>query len=428
MRSFRRRRIVIAAVVMVFMGTLASCSPLGAQEAKTPAKEPIADVEFWKSADGMATIGAVHVFASGDPYGALGAFALASQHLAPWRWPIRDFWVMSNAALEIQAAMHMFGAGNALGGLGVRMLASEDPSPLVALNEKRDGWPTWVFSFDEPLPLYHRWLTLIVDRKPLPEVQASELKGADLAWYRTFNQALDYSNRDNMDLDKFKKGAIENKMVVFPDLLAQPDVYRGKIITAHGELIVVRQKPAPRWVGGDLKHIYTGYIVGPTKGAAPYTIVFTHLPDEIAAIPEKQWEKLSLEVTFHGYFLSLVRFPAEKGSRSPNDVISPYLVGRSLIVHGKARPAVPVEEPASYSYAIIAATVGTILAIVVLGAMLNLWLRRGDRRIQTQLANVRDKHNPFNLEPAEPDPEPPASMPEGVKPPDTGIKHEGNGS
>jgi hypothetical protein len=403
---------MIVAVVMVFMGTLAAHSPLGAQEAKTPAKEQVAAVEFWQTAEGQAKVGAaVHVFAARDPCGALGVYALACQELPPWRWPIRDFWLL-NAGLEIQAAMHVFGSGTAYASLASRMLASEDAS--LALLEKRENWPTWHFIFDEPLPLYHRWLSRIRDRNPLPQLQANELKGADLAWYLAYNQALDYSNRDNMDLDKFKKGAIENKMVVFPDLLAQPELYRGKIITAHGELIVVRQKPAPRLVGRELTHIYTGYIVGPTKGAAPYTIVFTQLPEEIAAIPEKQWEKLNLEVTFSGYFLSLVRFPADKGSRSPNDVISPYLVGRSLIVQGKAKPAVPDEAPTSYSYWLIASTVGSILGIVVLGAILNIWLRRGDRRIQSQLANVRDKHNPFNLEPADPEP-----------PRDSEINHEG---
>ena len=380
---------MIAAVVMAFMGTLAA----HAQEAKAPAE----DAKFWQTPDGLATIGAVHVFQAGDPYGALGAFALASQQLPAWQWAIRDFWLL-NAGLELQAAMHVFGAGNAPAVIGARMLASEDAS--LALLDKRDGWQTWVFSFEEPLPLSERNMKMIRDRRSFVEVQGNELKGADLAWYLVYNQALNYANRDNMDLEKFKKGAEAHLNVDISHLLAQPERYRGKIITVRGELIIVREEDAPRFVEpGFPKKIYTGYIVT-TKGVPVYTIVFTQLPEEI----KLPWRKGNLEVTFHGYFLSLVRFPAEKGSQSPRDVISPYLVGRTLIVHGKAKPAVPVKEPASYSYAIIASTVGTILAIVVLGALLNLWLKRGDRRIQSQLANVRDKHNPFNLEPADPDP------------------------
>jgi len=167
----------------------------------------------------------------------------------------------------------------------------------------------------------------------------------------------------------------------------------------------VREEAAPRFVGPDLKNIYTCYIYSGTPGVAPYAAAFTELPDEINDLPPHKWDEPNLEVTFHGYFLSLVRFPVEKGKTSRDDTISPYLVGRSLTVHGKMKTPPPTEE-GSYSYPIILSAVGGIVAVLVLGALLNVWLRRGDRRIQSRLAQVRDKHNPFNVEPAEPPREP----------------------
>ena len=46
-------------------------------------------------------------------------------------------------------------------------------------------------------------------------------------------------------------------------------------------------------------------------------------------------------------------------------------------------------------------TVYLIVIVAILGVLLNVWLRRGDRKIQSKLADVRDRHQPFNIEPAE---------------------------
>jgi hypothetical protein len=404
MSASTRRQFVVATIAMIFMGIVAVRSPLSAQEAKKQTKGD----EFWKSEHGAWTQAAIHVFGSGDPWSAIGVLLAARQRLEPLAL---DIWQM-NAGREIQAAIHVIGAGNAKGALLARMLLSDEP--LLKILDTGVGSVKWRFEFDEPLPLPENLLKFIEDRRPLPDVRRKRIEGPDGAWYLAFNKALKYANRDDMDLDKFKKGAEANQRVLFRHLLAQPDVHRGKIVTAHGELIAVREEPAPRFVGPDLNNIYTGYIVGPTKGVAPYTIAFTELPDEIKAIPREKWENLHLEVTFHGYFLSLIRFPEEKGTKSKNDVISPYLIGRSLTVHGKAKSPPPVDQ-GSYSYPIILSTVAGILAVVVMGALLNVWLRRGDRRTQSRLAQMRDKHNPFNIEPAEPEPTTPTSTSDGIK-------------
>ena len=51
-----------------------------------------------------------------------------------------------------------------------------------------------------------------------------------------------------------------------------PPQHRGKIITVTGKLILIREADPPRLVrdeAPDLTQIYTGYIVGPTKGVPP---------------------------------------------------------------------------------------------------------------------------------------------------------------
>src|SRR5262249_22064679 len=122
---------------------------------------------------------------------------------------------------------------------------------------------------------------------------------------------------------------------------------------------------------------------------------------------EKPSEEINLEVTFHGYFLSLVTFPLEKGNKTQKEVICPYLVGKTLIVKSMRETA--TEGP--YSFYLIVAIVGGFVTIALLVAVMNIWFRRGDRRIQSQLAAMREKNRPFNLEPAEAEPEPAAENP-----------------
>jgi hypothetical protein len=261
--------------------------------------------------------------------------------------------------------------------------------------------PKWRFVFDEPLPIYHRYLEAIKDKRPLPKIRVEKDKpppdawvkpgSPDWGWYRAFNDAL--RRADEADPDMFKKAAKENEDVVYSHLKATPGRYRGKIITITGKLTVIRREDPPRFVPDSIDRIYTGYITGPTPGAPPYAVAFTQLPVEV----EKPSEKINLEVTFHGYFLSLVTFPPEEGKKTQREVISPYLVGKTLIVN-------PPEEKTSehaLSFYIIVAIVGGFVLVAILVAAMNIWFRRGDRKIQSQLAAMREKNHPFSLEPAE---------------------------
>ena len=132
----------------------------------------------------------------------------------------------------------------------------------------------------------------------------------------------------------------------------------------------------------------------------PFAIVFTHLPKGLEVS-----EKLNVEATFHGYFLGNILIPADKEKGvTKKDLICPWLIGRTLIV-----PETKADTPATWSNDVIFYTVGSIVGVAALIALLNYYFRRADRRTQKALADLRDKHHPFSLEPpaanerAEPD-------------------------
>jgi hypothetical protein len=328
------------------------------------------------------------------------------------------FWT-TTAGLEVEAAGHVIGAstsfghGNFFGAWGARVLAGEY-TPL----EKN-----WKIEFEEPLPIYHRYLSAIEDGHPLPVIDIVKGKpvppfwgqkpNPDWGWYLAYNDALHRSEQATLDL--FKKGAEEFKHVSYANLKDTPRKLRGKIITVTGKLIVIRKVDPPRYVGAEIPEVYTGYILGPTRGAPPFAVAFLELPEGF-----EPSEKLDLHVTFHGYFLSLVLFPPDKADKTHKGVVSPYLVGRTMIINPPDKtPPVEPDDKTAYSYYIIVWTVGAILGIAVLVALLNLWFRRGDRRIHSQLAALRQKQQPFDLEPngAEPAPENPADAPHDPNPP-----------
>jgi hypothetical protein len=310
-----------------------------------------------------------------------------------------------------QVASLMVGAGDFLGAIGARVLASED----IALAERVPGWK---FDFDVVVPIYYRYLAAIRDNRPLPVIEIDtteklarnkplpefwEKKGPDWAWYMAYNDALRRSHEAT--LERFKKSAEPNEDLLYPDLKAQPRLHRGKVITVKGKLVVIRRMDGPRYVPPELTKIYTGYIIGPTKGAPPFTVVFTELP---AGVTEPS-ESFDREVTFYGYFLSLVRFDADKkGSKKQDDLIfSPYLVGKTPIVHPRK-----VEAQQPFTYYLVVSALGAIVVVAIVVAALNFMLRRSDRAIQARLAEMRNKSQPFAVEPAEP--EPPLAAP--VKP------------
>jgi hypothetical protein len=320
---------------------------------------------------------------------------------------LQDFW-LKDAGVSVRAWGTLLGEVPPMGGAWNPFGVS---CARLMLGDTTHGLPEWKFVFDEALPLWGNYLDVIKDGRILPSVsrkEVSELKGSDWGMYCALNQAIDRSHTST--LDQFKKSAAAFDYVGYPQLAKTPADFRGKVITVKGRIKRIFKDPAPRHTRTDIQYVYTTHIQTPFKGEPPYAVVFTELPQGLAFN-----EKLDVHVTFHGYFLALVSFPGDvkKGER---DVTAPYLVGKTL-ERSSAPP--PAEEEGSYSYQLIVGAVGIIVAILALTVMLNFWFRRGDQRIESQLAQVRDKHHPFSLEEEEELPPMAPPIAEPVKPAET---------
>lgn len=316
----------------------------------------------------------------------VGSLHAQEPKLKPIPYWDTDVGVGIQSSLRCVGAMPPPGCSYPWGVLVARELASSDQNPLA----------DWKFVFEKALPLDEKYLDVIKDGRPLPSLEfmeIKELKGSDLGIYLALNNALHRADQANQEM--FDRSAADNKRVVHPNLIKQPREHRGKVVSVTGKLLAIREVDAPRLVRNEMKTVFYAYIQGPTKGSSPYSVVFTELPAEL-----KVGEEQNAVVTMNGYFLGLIRFQADKENRDwQKDVISPYLVGKTLIVNTKGAEKKADDEP--YSYSLILTVLICFVTMAAFGAAALVWLRRGDRKIQSKLAAVRDKHSPFNLEPGE---------------------------
>lgn len=266
----------------------------------------------------------------------------------------------------------------------------------VALGEEKLLKTHWRFDFMDfvpPLPAIS--LRLIEDKRPLPKPADQDLdlhlKDADFNWYKAYVLAL--AQTHTTEEQRFKNSAFNFRNVSYTDLLARPPQFRGKVITVKGKLAVVRKEPAPRQSRrfvADLPSIYNGWIIPETRGAPPFVVVMTELPPEVEVS-----EKAQAEVTFLGYFLSFVQFPAEPGfGKTEKHRNCPYLVGK--IIEAKDLPKESGSPQAPFSYYLVVTVLGGILVFSLLMVVLNIWLRRHDARVQEKLTEVRHQTNPFS--------------------------------
>jgi hypothetical protein len=315
------------------------------------------------------------------------------------------------AVTSFLAAIPAAGQGELWGVVGNRLLAGE----------RDKGLPHWKFAFEKALPLPRAYLEATSDNRPLPTIRYKELKelGRDLGFYMLLNEAIDRVYWS--DEEQFVNSAEETKDVVYPHLAATPERYRGKVVTVKGKLEVIRKVDTPRraaqWYGAELPQIYTGYVTNPNKGIPPYTIVFTDLPAGV-----EPSEDAKLQVTFHGYFLALVKFPIKQPSGRVKELVMPYMVGKTFTIDRgmdkKGDVAAPEEEPRGFlSAPFIATAVGAFALIGVLMAFLNFWLRRGDKKVEDRLAEVMHRQRPFSMEHVDEPPPLPADGAHSEPPP-----------
>src|ERR1051325_8700984 len=223
---------------------------------------------------------------------------------------------------QVRAALTVFGSE----GQPYRALA---PRAAVAKSVRQiGGWP---FVFETVLPLRRDFLAKIKDKRPWPDLTRGDWKdlkeGADRAIYVVLNEAILRSNRAAADM--FERSAAEYDHVTYRDLATEPNRYRGKVIAVKGKMTVLRKIESPRMVHDEISHCYFGEVIGPPKGAPPFAVLFTELPKDV-----KPSEEFNRQVTVQGYFIALIRFPADKET-GQKEVIAPYLVGKTITVHTK---------------------------------------------------------------------------------------------
>jgi len=317
------------------------------------------------------------------------------------------FWE-SDQGFQVRAAMVVAGEADGMRAANARVALSENV-PLL---------PGWDLDFNGMLPLSRRFLDAIQDGGRIPNLQGKEVKDLkipDRGLWLAYLQAISRSNAGKKEF--FEASAKKHDSVVYRHLAANPKFYRGEIIAVTGTLHAITKHGSPRGLESEgIQHVYEGWLKVPYKNAPLYSLSFTHLPDELADKSKEYLQEPNpeLEVTFYGYFLAHVNVPADVYARRESNC--PWMVGRSFIVHPPQKDAKKstkeAEEPVALSY--ILYSVGGIIIAGLLMFVLHLYFKRGDQRLQKQLDEIRDKHSPFSLEPADESPK----QPEAPSPPE----------
>jgi hypothetical protein len=287
------------------------------------------------------------------------------------------------------AAMQTFAVPNPISVAAVRVMAAADEQTAQLV------FPEWDLVLDAPIPLSQRLLDLQQDDTAIPQKtkKVQQLNQRELAYWSLLDQALIDSKSVRSEL--FKKAAAENDYATYDHLFRQPQEWRGKVVPVEGRLLRVRKwRPSERAQQAGIEYVYEGFIAGQTPNRPPYWVLFTTLPE---GLPVR--ETMSVPVTFYGYYIKRVVYPAEKVDRKTNLLIGPT-------VYLKERPAQTDEAP--FSRDVLYMAVGGLVGLALVLAGLHLYFRRGDKAIQSRLAVLRDRQ-PLGIADDEQTSEPPAS-------------------
>lgn len=264
-----------------------------------------------------------------------------------------------------------------------QLVATQDPITLAVMRSKtltEQVWGEMELIGDFAPRLTADYLDLIRDHRPMPDIRgipAHEVPRADRAMINAYNEALINSFR--YPLEAFKKSAKDHEHLKFAHLWNEPDRHRGKVITVTGRLARVRKYEAPSAAQeAGVKYLYEGWLFGETKGSHPFAIVFAVLPEGLPIA-----EKMDKGVTFYGYFLTRYKYRAQKG-----DVETPLLIGPTVVL---STAAASRDEITPFPvFALIG--VGIVLTGIVTGMIIiSWWFRRGDSKIQSQLADLHHR-------------------------------------
>jgi hypothetical protein len=286
------------------------------------------------------------------------------------------FWE-SFQGLRVNLSANLVSLGQPYSIAALRLTAGDSENPLSTMLGTE-----WQFVLDEALPLPEYLLKEIKDGTPQPDFQGNApLTKDNWAFYWLESRCLELGNVT--PLANFKKSAAEHKYVKFTQLMQHPKDYRGKVIPIRGQLLLLRQFPAPRPAQKlGIKFLYEGWIKEQARHN-PYCVHVTELPEGLEPF-EMAERKVKPEVTFHGYFIKILRFHAAKDDR-----LTPFLVGKTLEVNSISEN--PVEEQ-PFSRFVLFAVAGAVLALTVLAFAFSWWFRRGDDRVRARINALREKH------------------------------------
>lgn len=265
-------------------------------------------------------------------------------------------------------------------GATAQMVLAQQPFMVAAMRIAGRAFQVWSepeFAGEWAPELNPRWLASIGERdgKPMPnlEKRAPDLvTRAERDYIAIYNQAVVDSFQTPMSA--FIKSAKENEHVSFARMHQQTGKLRGKVIPIKGFLRRLREFDAsPSLQAKGIKHVYEGWIALRTEGAHPICVVFPILPEKL-----KPAENMNRWVEFYGYLINRYRYRSGRG-----DLETPFLIGPTVI---PAPQPAPDEHTSVVTPTMLYGFIGFVVAVALTVVALNLWFRRGDRKVRDHLA------------------------------------------
>ncbi len=265
-----------------------------------------------------------------------------------------------------------------------QLVLARNPLTIAVLRDEGLRWKVWLepeFLADMAPTLNPDWLEAVRDGTPMPNwtggVADDEKRRDQIAVVKVWTEAV--VNAFNTPADAFAKSAEENAYVTFAHLYNDPGTYRGKVIPVKGRLTRLRKHPATREaVQAGVPWVYEGWIFGSTERSRPFWVIFPTLPEGL-----KEAETMDRQVTFNGYFLKKLKYPAADGSKI---LETPFLIGPTLTLVKTPAPALE-SSPVPTT---VMVWVSLLLVVVSVGlGFLSWYFRRGDLAFKQRLARLQ---------------------------------------
>lgn len=143
--------------------------------------------------------------------------------------------------------------------------------------------------------------------------------------------------------------------VTYTQLIDQPHVYRGKLVTVRGEVVRIEQLPAGENNQG-IEHLYRVLLRPPGRALWPITAYCRELPEGWTT-----GKPLTNQVLVTGFFFKNLSYAWQDGMG-----LTPVIVARSFSVLEKTEPEVLADGNATPPLGILLLTAAAIAAAVVL--------------------------------------------------------------